>query len=340
MHTQEKVGRNFFAEGGSKFEPLLIKMLCEPLLPHIPAWVHPNTISLVTHGIVWMTALLAMASPELSPLGRAIALLGAGVGMFLSMLGDCLDGLHARRTNQCSKLGEMLDHWLDAVVVPLGTAGITAALEMPAWAMISVNLTAAMIYHAQLVLYHHTGKFVHPEPATGPEAQFGLSLGYVTLAGFLYCVDRHQPWLDMAVAAIAVAGTFVQLRCTVFFFPKLGHLMTEHCWFVGLGLAFGALFLLGAIDAPYFLFCIVFTSFRISGTYVLRTIVGERYDGKDMVLFSFVLAIAFVHYRFGSVTFNGVRAANWLAAASCFYAIARNFLDFSRHYAVLKPRAA
>jgi phosphatidylglycerophosphate synthase len=339
MHTQPKADRHFFAESGSKFEPLLIKMLCEPLLPHIPAWVHPNVITLITHAIAWMTALLALASPQLSPLGRAFALIGAGIGMFLSMIGDCLDGLHARRTNQCSKLGELLDHWLDAVVVPLGTIGITYALELPSWAMITVPVTAAMIYHAQLVLYHHTGKFIQPEPASGPEAQFGLSLGYVTLAGFLYCVDRHQPWLDMVAAAIGATGTFVQLRCTVFYFPKLGPLVSEHVWFVGAMLGFGALYLLGAIEVHYFLFCVVFTSFRISGTYVLRTILRERYDGKDIGLLAFILGIALVHYRFGPVMFHGVRLTDWLAAATCCYAIARNFLDFSRHYALLKPRA-
>ncbi len=59
---------------------------------------------------------------------RALALIGAGVGMLLSMIGDSLDGMHARRTDQCSKLGEMMDHWLDAIIVPLTTLGITVAL--------------------------------------------------------------------------------------------------------------------------------------------------------------------------------------------------------------------
>ena len=159
--------RAFFAENGSKFEPLLIKTLCEPLLPYIPASVHPNSITLVTHGINWATAILALASPHLPPLQQAMALIGAGIGMFLSMIGDCLDGLHARRTNQCSKLGELLDHWLDAMVVPLATIGMSAALQMAPWAMVTVNVTVAMIYNAQLVLYHHSGRFIAPEPATG-----------------------------------------------------------------------------------------------------------------------------------------------------------------------------
>jgi phosphatidylglycerophosphate synthase len=342
MPMQDKAAheRNFFAATGSKFEPLLIKTLCEPLLPHIPAWIHPNTISLFTHGVVWMTALLALISPHLQPLPRALALIGAGIGMFLSMIGDCVDGLHARRTNQCTKLGEMMDHWLDALVVPLATVGITAALEMPLWAMVAVNVSAAMIYNAQLVLYHHTGEFIAPEPASGPEGQFGLSIGYVFIAGFFYYVERHQPWLDFAFAALAVAGTWVQLRCSMFYYPKLKRLVTEHLWFVAICCGFGAAFLLGAIDLHYFLFAVVFTSFRICGTYVLRTIVKEPYDGRDLGMLAFVAAIFVVHYGIEPAPIGGVRITNLLAALSCAYAIARNFQDFSRHYGALKPRAA
>ena len=342
MPMQDKAApeRNFFAATSSKFEPLLIKTLCEPLLPHIPAWVHPNTISLVTHGVVWITAILALASPHLPPLARALALIGAGIGMFLSMIGDCVDGLHARRTNQCTKLGEMMDHWLDALVVPLASVGITAALEMPDWAMFTVNITAAMIYNAQLVLYHHTGKFIYPEPATGPEGQFGISLGYIFIAGFFYYVDRHQPWLDMAFAALAVAGTFVQLRCSIFYYPMLGRLVREHLWFVMLCLGFGSLFLLGAIDLHYFLFAVVFTSFRVCGTYVLRTIVKESYDGRDFGLLAFIVAIVVVHYGIQPAPIAGIRITNVLTALACAYTIARNFQDFGRHYGALKPRAA
>jgi phosphatidylglycerophosphate synthase len=268
-----------------------------------------------------------------------MALIGAGIGMFLSMLGDCMDGLHARRTNQCSKLGELLDHWLDAMVVPLATIGMSAALEMPAWAMVTINVTVAMIYNAQLVLYHHTGRFIAPEPATGAEGQFGISLGYVGLAGFFYYFDRHQPWLDLAMAALAAAATFVQLRCTFFYFPKLGGLVREHLWFVLSGAGFGALYLLGVIGLHYFVFCVVFTSFRICGTYVLRTIVRERYDGMDGFILAFIALIFAVHYGLRPEPIGHLRIENLIAVGACLYAVSRNIWDFSRHYRTLNPRA-
>jgi phosphatidylglycerophosphate synthase len=332
--------RTFFAENGSRFEPLLIKTLCEPLLPYIPPSVHPNTITLLTHAMVWITAILALISPHLPPLQQAAALIGAGVGMFLSMLGDCMDGLHARHTNQSSKLGEFLDHWLDAMVVPLATVGMSAALQMPPWAMVTINVSVAMIYNAQLVLYHHTGRFIAPEPATGAEGQFGLSLGYVAIAGFFYYFDRHQPWLDLAMAALAAAATLVQLRCTVFYYPKLGKNVIEHVWFILPCAGFGAAYLLGAIDLVFFVFAVVFTSFRVSGTYVLRTIVGERYKGFDGVIFAFMALIFAVHYGLRPEPIGNLRIEDLIAAAACLYAVSRNFWDFSRHYRTLKPRAA
>jgi phosphatidylglycerophosphate synthase len=328
--------RRFFAETGSKFEPFLIKTLCEPILPHIPASVHPNTISLVTHGVAWCTALLAVGSVYLEPLPRALALIGAGIGMFLAMLGDCLDGLHARRTNQCSKLGEMMDHWLDAIIVPLATVGITCALELPPWAIVAVNVTAAMVYNAQLVLYHHSGRFIHPEATSGVEGQFGLSLGYVGLAGLFYYFDRNQSWIDMLCAALALAAVFVQMKCNWFYYAKLGKWLVGHLWLAGIGFAFGALYLAGALDLHVFLLLLVFTSFRLSGTYVLRTLVKQRYGGGDLGLVASALAIAGVHFAAPGAQLAGVAAGNAIAVAACLYAIARNFIDFAQRYRLLQ----
>ena len=143
----------------------------------------------------------------------------------------------------------------------------------------------------------------------------------------------------MLMAGVAIGGTIVQLRCSIFYYPMLKRLVGEHLWFVAIGFGFGALYLLGAIDLNYFLFAVVFTSFRICGTYVLRTIVKESYDGRDWGLVAFLLAIYAVHYGIKPEPLYGVRITNLLAALSCAYAIARNFQDFARHYGALKPRA-
>jgi phosphatidylglycerophosphate synthase len=324
----------------SRFERGIIEWLCQPLLPRIPASVHPNTISLATHFVAWLAFGLALASPHLPPAQRAMALVGAGLGTLLSMIGDCLDGMHARSTNQCSKLGELMDHWLDALIVPMVTVGISMALEMPPWAILAVNITAAMVYHGQLVLYHHTGKFLQPDAATGVEAQFGVSLGYFALAVLFYFVDRHQPWLDVAMAAVAVIGLIVQMRCNFFYYARLGRLIDRHLIFVSMCCGFAALHLMSAIDIYAFVMSIIFVSFRICGTYVLSSVVGRRYDGGDLGIVLWIAIIAATHYFIPGVMVGSVTLLAALPACACLYMLGRNLLDFAREYPKLRPSAA
>lgn len=321
----------------SRIEQRIVEWLCQPLLLRIPPSVHPNTISLVTHLIAWVTTVLAVVSPLLPPLERALCLIGAGVGTMLSMIGDCLDGMHARRTNQCSKLGELMDHWLDAIIVPLTTVGVTVALGMSPWAIAIVNVTAAMVYHAQLVLYHHTGKFIHPEPATGTEAQLGLSVGYVALAPLYYYIGSDHPWIDFAVAGIAVFGIYIELRCNLFYYVRLGGLIRRHLIFVAMGAGWVGLYLLSAIDLYTFLLAVVITSFRISGTYVLFTVVGRRFGGNDVGVLAFIAATFAAHYLLDPVQLGPVTLQVLLPYLACAYMVARNLTDLSRHYAELKP---
>jgi cardiolipin synthase len=325
---------------GSRIEQRIIDWLCEPLLQRIPARVHPNTISVVTHVIAWMTAATAVGSVHLPRPQRSLALVFAGVGMLMSMIGDSLDGMHARRTDQCSKLGEMMDHWLDAIIVPLTTIGITLALQMPMWAIALVNVTGAMVYHGQLVLYHHTGKFIHPEPATGMEAQLGLSVGYVGLAALYYFVDRSAPWLDMTIAAIAVFGIYIELRCNWFYYTRLGKLLRYHGIFVVMCGGFAALYLLRAIDLYAFVLALVCTSFRISGTYVLSTIVHRRFNGNDLGVIAWLVALFAAHFALPPIALGPLTLTGILPWAACAYMVARNLVDFSRHYRELKPTAA
>jgi cardiolipin synthase len=302
--------------------------------------VHPNTVSVITHVIAWMTAILAVSSVHMPKGQRSAALVFAGFGMLLSMIGDSLDGMHARRTNQCSKLGEMMDHWLDAIIVPLTTIGITLALEMPMWAIAVVNITGAMVYQGQLVLYHHTGKFIHPEPATGMEAQLGLSVGYVGLAGLFYFVARTQPWLDMAISALALFGIYIELRCNWFYYVRLGKLMRFHLLFVVLCGGFGALYLMRVIDLYAFVLALVCTSFRISGTYVLATIVRKPFNGNDFGVVAFLVALFGAHFALPAATLGPLPLPLALSYAACVYMVTRNLIDFSRHYRELRPTAA
>jgi len=322
----------------SLFEERLVRWLCQPLLPYIPRSARPNTISLLSHGVSWLTAVLAVSSVHLPAPQRSLALIGAGLGMLLSMIGDCLDDMHAQATDQRTKLGAMMDRWLDAIVVPLVVLGASLALEMEPWAIAAVNVTAIMVYNGQLVLYHHTGKFLRPEPATGMEAQFGLSLGYMLYGALLFFVPRDRLWLDYGVLGIALLGLYVQMRCNAYFYLRLGKLMRHHLAFVGMLSAFGALYLLGAIDLYAFALTLVFTSFRVCGSYVLFTFVGRPYGGGDLGVVAFIAAIAGAHLLLQPVALAGhLTLPGLLAYLACAYMLARNLQDFARHYAAFQP---
>jgi phosphatidylglycerophosphate synthase len=251
------------------------------------------------------------------------------------MIGDGLDDMHARNTNQCSKMGEMLGHWLDSIIVPLVPLGMSLALEMPIWAIAITNILAAMVYHNQLVLYHHSGKFIHPEPTTGMEAQLGLSIGYVGLAVLFFYVDRSQSWLDLAIKAFALFGIFIELRCNAFYYVRLGKWLRYHLLFVAMLSGFGALYLMHAIDVYAFALAVVCVSFRISGTYVLFTLVRRPFGGNDVGIWLWLAAVFGAHFLL-----PGDPVASLLAYLACLYMVTRNLYDFSRHYRELKPTTA
>lgn len=325
-------GSGFVPTSAGRFEEVIIRTLCEPVLVRLPSSLKPNTISLVTHVIAWATAALAIGSVQLPAKWKSAALVGAGVGTLLQMIGDCLDGMHARRTGQCSKLGEMMDHWLDANVVPLSTLGITLALGMDPWALVLVNATATMVYQAQLTLYHDTGDFLVPDTTSGVEAQFGLSLGYCAVAALFFFVDRDALWLDISLAVVAVIGVYVQMRCNWFYYRKLGKHVTGHLMFAGYLFAFGGLYLWGAMDLAGFVVTLIFTSFRVSGSYVLRTLLKHPYDGVDVGLILAPLAIAGVYMWLPNMAIAGtplLSALPWLAGS---YLLIRNLMDFRFHY--------
>jgi phosphatidylglycerophosphate synthase len=89
--------------------PAYKRFIVEPLLPAIPATVHPNTLTHAAHlCCLTAAALLSVFQPSSGwLLILAMLLLNAYVWL------DNADGGHARRTGRASLYGEVLDHGLD-----------------------------------------------------------------------------------------------------------------------------------------------------------------------------------------------------------------------------------
>lgn len=110
--------------------PYYKRFLIEPLLPYIPAGVSPNAITHVGHAanLAAVALLLGTGASRGWPCVAAAAL------MQLQVWCDNADGGHARRTNQCSPLGEFLDHGLDVLnVIYIGLLTCAALGVTPGW---------------------------------------------------------------------------------------------------------------------------------------------------------------------------------------------------------------
>ncbi len=77
----------------------------------IPRWVSPNALTLV--GLAASVAAVGAALGGVA--GYRWMYLASGALLFVYVTLDNLDGAHARRTGQSSRLGELLDHGLDGL---------------------------------------------------------------------------------------------------------------------------------------------------------------------------------------------------------------------------------
>src|SRR4051794_25412101 len=110
--------------------PYYQRFLVKPLLPFLPASLNPNTITHAGHLLNLAASVLLIAMwPK-----RGWPLIVAAVLLHLYVWCDNADGMHARRTNQCSPLGEFLDHGLDQLnTVYIGFLSAFAVGVTPIW---------------------------------------------------------------------------------------------------------------------------------------------------------------------------------------------------------------
>jgi len=169
---------------------ILLRMLARPvfapLVRAVPRGITPNQITITGQ----LAALAAFAVAVLArPPGAASLILLAALATFYT-LADCIDGLFARHTQQTSRLGELLDHWLDALSVPLIV--LAFGLVLPA--------DPRLVFAAALVTsFLHFATFLH-----------GFRLGFVHL-GAIGIIEGTCVGALVCVFA-AVAGTELLAR--------------------------------------------------------------------------------------------------------------------------------
>ena len=127
MATGELV---YKVEDRSILLPFYRRFLVDPLLPYLPAKLNPNTITHAGHLLNLGGTVLLLALWPKSGWPFVLAM----VTLQLYTWCDNADGAHARRTNQCSALGEFLDHGLDSLnTVYMAYLAAIALGVPPAW---------------------------------------------------------------------------------------------------------------------------------------------------------------------------------------------------------------
>jgi phosphatidylglycerophosphate synthase len=258
--------------------------------------------------------------------------------MFTAMILDSLDGMHARRTKQTSKRGEFLDHWLDAIHIPLVSGTVALMLDVNPLILGLTMVLGSSIYNAQLCLYYRTGKFVSP-PTSGMEAQV-IGTGVLTLTGqMFYFSNRYTPAVAWTIWAICVAAVWAQGCQWWFFFDRLGRRPGGIFTFTLQVAALFGLYYWNGLGRLTFIVAVVFLSFRSSGTYVLRTLAKKPYDGHDIVSWAFI-ALAWAGFVWApDVSLLGQSLTVLAVAAGAAVQIARNVVEVVRDRAALTPPA-
>jgi hypothetical protein len=163
------------------------------------------SLPFATHAAVWISALCGIISPQLTGFARTLALLSAGVWAVIAVLGEWL---RAARASQNDTLSAFYACWLNSLALPLTSAGITTALEMPAWAIALILVATCTLYNAKVVLYYRATVLQLP----GNTGYFP-KLGHWRREHFAYCS------LCSVLAVLYVTGAIHLhhfLLCSVF----------------------------------------------------------------------------------------------------------------------------
>src|SRR5438094_8262042 len=97
-----EAGLEYRVEDRSVLLPLYRRLLVTPTLRFIPSRVHPNSITHAGH----LLCLLGAATVVCMGTSSGWPFVVAAIGVQLYNWCDNADGAHARRTGQCSAMGE------------------------------------------------------------------------------------------------------------------------------------------------------------------------------------------------------------------------------------------
>ena len=123
----------YSANDESLMTPFLYRRFISPMLKIVPYQIPANFITLISNSFVTIAFVIATLNyyKESYSFYFLIPIL-----CFSYIVGDCFDGVQARRTKTGSPLGEYFDHFLDSFVTGLLTGMLLFSLRSKHWAVL------------------------------------------------------------------------------------------------------------------------------------------------------------------------------------------------------------
>lgn len=256
---------------------------CEPLCDYvIPSWLSPNYITYTNAAGCWTLLGLGYISAfteQHYPVMTLLMRLLMAVLTVCSIVLDCLDGYQARRTGQCSTLGELLDHTLDAANACIMACAMLLILQPDIYTIMIGLVCTGSIYNAQLVLYRHTHTMINP-PVDGIHAQAICTLSIIALALLFFILPRSALLCRIVIIAYSIGANGGQVSNEYFFIRKLllskRDACVAHLAFVVPCVVCTALLWFGILHPFVYIFVSIMISYRQSSQYLLYTLLRKK----------------------------------------------------------------
>ncbi len=116
----------YSADDASLMTPFLYRFFISPMLKIVPYQIPANIITLFSNSCVLASFIIAGLGYYRNNFNFYFLI---PILCFLYLIGDCFDGVQARRTKTSSPLGEYFDHFLDSFVTGLLTGTLLFALR-------------------------------------------------------------------------------------------------------------------------------------------------------------------------------------------------------------------
>ena len=329
MHKTEAKNDEFVAVRTQILDVVIIEKLVRPLAAFIPRSITPNQITMVTPVLTTLCFVAAALAPRAETKNQAL-MYGILAAIFCvgSMITDHLDGMHARDTGQSSKLGEILDHWVDSYSVTLLVMAFPVSMGATGLLVSLGVTTGAMVYHTQLLVYRETGTFVYP-PSGGAASAILLAGGLIVVALILRfappegLIDKY--FVDGAVALMSLGN----LMNVAYYWRLLRRDKKLSLPFLA---AYGVVALLYGLELLSFWPTALLwssLSFRMSGSLVLFTVSKIPYRGFDALLLV-LLGLSLAVGGLGMFGFVPPSWTEWSAILVALYAVLWNVAEFRR----------